>query len=712
MQGGTGTLVGTTAESPRLLRSGDESGSAPGDRPFRPDVEGLRAVAVLLVVLYHANVPLLHGGYVGVDVFFVISGFVITGLLLREREGTSRTSFVHFYARRSRRILPAACLVILLSVAAAFLFVGSGEGVLTADDGRWAAAFLSNFHFQSLGTDYLASVRPPSPLLNYWSLSVEEQFYLVYPALFALVASLRGLLTLRLRMAIMLTVGVVASFSYSVLETASNPSSAYFSPFTRAWELALGGLVAALTTNLKSLPPRIAVSLSWLGLVAIVVSACVFNGQTPYPGSLVAIPVVGAAMVIGGGVVAARTGAESILGSRSFRWIGKRSYSLYLVHWPILIIAAYALQRQTLSVWANLLLVGASLLVASLLFHVVENPIRHWRLPSRQTVAIGLSLIIATILVLTLAIRGGTQGPYDPPITPATSTATVAGQVALASSIRQVPPSLEPSLSIGSPDWGGKFEPDNCQATFSQTSVAICPLGDVKSKKLMVVYGDSHAQMWIPAFEWIASNAHWKLIVLSKTYCPAEPVAIANLGSKAGSNTSCDQWHQWATNEIRRLKPNLLVMTQASTIYSPPPTVGVSKGTITPTEWRTGLVSMFRSLESPQTKEIQLGSTPSMAKPGQACVGAHRQDVQVCATPAAAAVPPMNQVEQSTAAAQGVQYVDPIPWLCDTTCPAVIGHFSVYLDTVHLNATFARYLEQVLGQSLGLDTEAPAASSH
>src|SRR6516225_1056587 len=231
MEGGTGTLVDAPAQSTRLLRSGDESGSAPGDRPFRPDVEGLRAVAVLLVVLYHANVPLLSGGYIGVDVFFVISGFVITGLLLRERQSTDRTSFVHFYARRSRRILPAACLVILLSVVAAFAFVGSGEGILTADDGRWAAAFLANFHFQSLGTDYLASVRPPSPLLNYWSLSVEEQFYLVYPALFALVASLRGWLTLRLRMAIVLAAVIVGSFAYSVFETASNPSSAYFSPF-------------------------------------------------------------------------------------------------------------------------------------------------------------------------------------------------------------------------------------------------------------------------------------------------------------------------------------------------------------------------------------------------------------------------------------------------------------------------------------------------
>jgi peptidoglycan/LPS O-acetylase OafA/YrhL len=712
MEGGTGTLVDAPAQSTRLLRSGDESGSAPGDRPFRPDVEGLRAVAVLLVVLYHANVPLLSGGYIGVDVFFVISGFVITGLLLRERQSTDRTSFVHFYARRSRRILPAACLVILLSVVAAFAFVGSGEGILTADDGRWAAAFLANFHFQSLGTDYLASVRPPSPLLNYWSLSVEEQFYLVYPALFALVASLRGWLTLRLRMAIVLAAVIVGSFAYSVFETASNPSSAYFSPFTRAWELALGALIAALTAEFRRLPTRAAVWLSWTGLAAIVVSACVFGSQTPYPGSLVAIPVVGAALVIGGGVVAARTGAESILGSPSFRWLGRRSYSLYLVHWPILIIAAYGLKRQTLSVWANLALIGVSLVVATLLFRLVENPIRHWRLASARTVAIGLSLIVATILILTLAIRGGGRGPYDPPVTPASSSSAVASQVDLATNIRQLPHSLEPPLSIGSPDWGGNFAPDKCEASFSQSSVAICSLGDVNSKNVMVVYGDSHAQMWIPAFEWIASNAHWKLIVLSKTYCPAEPIDIANPGTKAGPNTSCSHWHKWVANVVRKLDPDLLVMTQASDLYAPPATTGGVRNAISVPEWRAGLVSMFHSLQSSHTKEILLGSTPKMAKPGQACVDAHQQDLQACSLALQAAIPAMNQVEQSTAAAEGVDYIDPIPWFCSSTCPAVIGHFSVYLDTTHINATFARYLEQVLGQSLGLDTGTLTARTH
>ena len=165
----------------RYSASGDEAGTAPGDRRFRPDVEGLRAVAIGFVVLYHAGVPLVSGGYIGVDVFFVISGFVITGLLLRERQVNGSTSIVSFYARRVRRILPAATLVIISTVVLAYVALGVVSGNNTADDGRWAAVFLANFHFESVGTNYFTALRPPSPLQNYWSLSVEEQFYLVYP---------------------------------------------------------------------------------------------------------------------------------------------------------------------------------------------------------------------------------------------------------------------------------------------------------------------------------------------------------------------------------------------------------------------------------------------------------------------------------------------------------------------------------------------------
>ncbi len=297
-------------DSDDILDSGDESGTAPEDRAFRPDVEGLRAVAVLLVVLFHSGVSGVSGGFVGVDVFFVISGFVITGVLLRERAATGGTSVLSFYGRRCRRIIPAATLVIITTVVLAYAFLGNGGGGETAIDGRWAAVFLANFHFAATGTNYLASQEPPSPLQNFWSLAVEEQFYVVYPALFLVMTAAKGL-TFRIRLAIGLVAVICASLAYSIVDTNNNPVDAFFSPFTRAWELALGALVAVLTPWLMKIPARLAASSTWVGFGAILIAAHEFNSQTPYPGSSVVIPVAGTALIIAGGMQAHDAGSRS-----------------------------------------------------------------------------------------------------------------------------------------------------------------------------------------------------------------------------------------------------------------------------------------------------------------------------------------------------------------------------------------------------------------
>ena len=375
------------ARRDRFLASGEESGTAPGDRPFRPDVEGLRAVAVLLVVLFHAGVPGVGGGYVGVDVFFVISGFVITGLLLRERASSGTTSILAFYGRRCRRIIPAATLVIVVTVVLGYALLGVSPGARVAADGRWSTVFLANFHFISTGTNYLSATQAPSPLQNFWSLAVEEQFYVVYPTLFLLVASLGRRLSLRAKLAVVLGAVVVGSYALSVLQTSSNPVVAYFSPFTRAWELGLGALVAVCTPWLLRLRARVATGLTWAGLAAVVGAALAFTSSTAYPGSVVAIPVVGTALVIGGGVAAPRRGAELVLGWGPFRWLGRLSYSLYLWHWPALTLAAEASGRRSLSLPESLGIVGLSLVASVLGYAAVENPLRHARFLTRRRLA-------------------------------------------------------------------------------------------------------------------------------------------------------------------------------------------------------------------------------------------------------------------------------------------------------------------------------------
>lgn len=226
-------------------RAGDSESIANRTKAtFRPDVEGMRAVAVVLVLLYHAFGAPFIGGFVGVDVFFVISGFVITDVLLRERSDRGRISIPGFYARRVRRILPAATLVIVSTVAAAYRWLGFIAGNQIAEDGKWAAAFVANIRFALLGTDYFGEQLPPSPLQHMWSLGVEEQFYVVWPALFLVMVLVGRGLRDRGALAVVLAIAMAASFAWSLVQTPVNPTWAYFSPLTRAWELALGALIA------------------------------------------------------------------------------------------------------------------------------------------------------------------------------------------------------------------------------------------------------------------------------------------------------------------------------------------------------------------------------------------------------------------------------------------------------------------------------------
>ena len=688
--------MNSLAPDERFLATGDEAGTAPDDRRFRPDVEGLRAVAVLLVVFYHANVARVTGGFIGVDVFFVISGFVITGLLLRERQRTGHTSILNFYARRVRRILPAATLVILVVVAASYLLLGYVSGDLIADDGRWAAVFLSNFHFEAVGTNYFTAKLPPSPLQNFWSLSVEEQFYVVYPSLFLVMARWKGRLSPQAKMAITLAIVIVASYWLSVVQTASHPTAAYFSPFTRAWELALGALVALGTPWLKRIPAPRAALLTWAGLAAILVAAFAFTAQTAYPGSLVAIPVLGSALILAGGAAAPHFGAEWLLRRRSFQWFGQRSYSLYLWHWPILIVAAEQAGKPSLPVGDNLLLIVIAVVIAMASYRFVENPIRRWRLPSRTTVAAGLAAVAMTVTILSLIIDTSSPGTASG-IPPAPDVQAVLHEVAAATSITKVPAALDPGLAQASSDFGGFAEPGRCAVYLAQSTDGLCALGDVHARRLLILYGDSHALMWLPAFESIARAAHMKLLVLGKPDCPASLLTVSSppgIGSPGSPYLACNEWHAWAVKTINRLSPSMLVISQDNT-YTPP-----GFKLFTDAQWRGGLAALFNAVHGARTEKIFLGNIPLLSQSGPTCLSVHMGDAQACSTPTPQAYRHFDLAEYSVTQSLHIRYIDPTPWFCSTTCTAVVGPFDVYLDIFHVSAAYATYLRNALAQAL------------
>jgi peptidoglycan/LPS O-acetylase OafA/YrhL len=703
------TLTGPSIDLP-LPAATDEAGTAPGDRRFRPDIQGLRAVAVVLVVLYHAGFKGLGGGYVGVDVFFVISGFVITGVLLRERSLGWSTSLRVFYGRRSRRIIPAATLVIVVTVVASYAVLGIVGGNQTAVDGRWTAVFLANFHFASLGTNYLTAQAPPSPLLNFWSLAVEEQFYIVYPAIFLVLVGLPVRLSQRARLGIGLGVIIVASYALSVAQTASDPTVAYFSPLTRAWELALGALLAVATPRLLAFPRWLGVIVSWVGLGAIAASAIAFSATTPYPGSLAAVPVVGAALVIAGGTSAPALGAESVLGTGLFQWFGKISYSLYLWHWPILILAAESAGRSSLPFRQNVWWLVVAVVAAAITYSLVENPIRHASFGGRRwaPIALGLVLILVSVGVSTVELHthGGT--PRLPHVSAKVverdlaenvgkSDTAVEQLVGAARHITTLPSDLTPSLAFAPLDFGGPAAP--CWLNYGQWRIPACLFGDPKGSHTMVVLGDSHAGEWFTSLDLVAAAAHWRLAFLGKGDCPPNDLAYPSppgFGPAGSSFTQCDQFHRLAVSRIRALHPDLVVITEE---WRTKPD-GVR---YTGREWTAGLERTIGELGVPPSEVTILGNQPILAQSGPQCLSQHANDVQACSSrPAGNYVPLYNAAEKTAAVALGARYVNVTPWLCSSTCTAVIGKYEVYYDDWHITETYSVYLERVLADALRL----------
>ena len=406
------------------LRTATRTAPAPApSSSHRSDIQGLRAVAVLLVVLAHAGVGLTAGGFVGVDVFFVLSGFLITGLLLAEARKRGSVSLLEFYVRRSRRILPAAALTLLVTDVAAFFalnFVRAGDGVR---DSLYAAGFASNFRFAARGVDYFAEGDPPSPFLHYWSLSVEEQFYVVWPLLLSLalfgvaVRARRRPATLRERrlLAVVLVLAT-ASLAWSVRLTATAPTGAYFSPFTRAWELGMGATLAVAASSLARAPSAAKVILGWAGLAAIAVAAVAFSEGTPFPGAAALVPTVGTALAIvaGMGAETPRLAVARLLALRPMLVVGDRSYAFYLWHWPALVLADAYAGRQ-LPVSGKLAVVAGAFVLSCVSYALVENPIRH-RVRCRKTTVAVVALCIAAVLgtaTVSLAAIGNEREQFE-----------------------------------------------------------------------------------------------------------------------------------------------------------------------------------------------------------------------------------------------------------------------------------------------------------
>jgi peptidoglycan/LPS O-acetylase OafA/YrhL len=673
---------------------------------FRPDIEGMRAVAVGLVVLYHGFRVPFTGGFVGVDVFFVISGFLITGLLLHEKARTERISISRFYARRVRRILPAATLVVLATVFATYYWLGFIAGNQIADDAKWTAVFAANIHFGLLGTDYLGSQLPPSPLQHMWSLGIEEQFYLVWPGLFlGLVLLVRGERH-RNALAIALLGIIGASLAWSVIETRSNATWAYFSPLTRAWELALGALVAVLATVAARVRPSWLIELlSLCGIAGIIVSALVLNSSTHYPGSAVALPVISTALLIAAGCTNPRTLVGRALAVRPMQWIGARSYSLYLWHWPFLIIAKEYLGHH-LSATQNTGLLLLALAATAITYRLIENPVRHARVLARRaglTLAIGAVLIAVTVGIAQwqIATHYGTWQLLTPSIgvhentsSPAT-TAQVLEAVKAAQQVQTLSDKVAASLS--NPDYAGAKNCFDRLDTHNPTKAEFfgeCAFGDPHGTKLMVIYGDSRAVMWSAPLEGIAAKNGWKLRVYGFGGCSVADMELMSWKTHA-PDKECDTFRSAAISQIRALHPNLVITTSVGNQLLPD-----GSAQPTPTQFQDAWVSTFHKLAQPGTRLAMIAPIPTWPNDDARCLAAHVRDVQACSVAAADDEADAEAPQTAAASVAGVVFVSPRPWVCAERCEPVIADIRVYRERYHFSRTYAMYLTGALTAAL------------
>ena len=702
-------------------------GRRAASKHFRPDVEGLRAIAILAVVSYHVGIPFISGGFVGVDVFFVISGFLITGLLVKEASSTGHIDLSRFWARRARRLLPAATLVLILTALVSWFVIPRLDHVSVGWDVVSAAFYVSNLRFAVQATDYLASDAAPSPVLHFWSLGVEEQFYVLWPLalLLLLVIVKRNGPQQLSRRAIGTALGLIAvtSFALSLWLTAHVEPWAFFSMPTRGWEFAIGGLIAVAGPALQQSGGNWRLPLGWLGGLALIGSIFLINSDLPYPGVAALVPVLGTAAIIcaGTGVSTTSSSGRSIgapLSTWPMRAIGRLSYSWYLWHWPFLVLAASAFGPLPLVV--KILLALDSLVIAAITFRFLENPVRMNPVliaDNQRSLRLGAVLSLAAALagVGLVILPGG--GALASGVASPTAADEQAGRPA-APAASQAPtavPTPQPSGSAETITWPtGPLTPDpqnarsdlpitysdGCHLTHSDTQSPPCTFGDVGSKVKVVLLGDSHAAQWFPALEKLATAQHWELISDTKSGCPAPDVTIFNRGLKR-AYTECDQWRKNVLATIKATHPALVVAagTRTESIVDRATGQLIDPGKAG-TEWQAGWSRTLDALSQAGVKVAVLRDTPWPGKDMASCVAQNMSNPAACDVTRAALDKATYDVAMTkgTAGAYGVDLSDII---CDAqTCPATRGKYLVYRDTNHLTATFAKALEPYLAKAL------------
>ncbi len=660
-------------------------------RKFRPDIEGMRAFAVLSVVLYHANLGHISGGFVGVDVFFVISGYLITRQLLGSVGKGGLRTLPTFYSRRIRRLLPAAVTVVITTVVVARFWAPALQVRSIAVDGIVTTFYGLNYRLAIEGTQYLHQGDTASPLQHFWSLGVEEQFYVFWPLLIVFLTFVGR--RHRNALFVVVLIGLLSvSFYYSVTVTATNAPWAYFSLHTRAWELAAGALVAVSADRLARMPSVVGEIGAAVGLTAVVGSAFVLTGNTPYPGSAAAVPVFGAALLIASGC-GPRRRVERILAEPLLQCVGKVSYSWYLWHWPMLVLTPMIV-GHALSWPARLAVIWLSLVAAIATFFFIEDPARRFNRSTIQWLGGGVFLSGAVLVTGMLVISnlpsmvGHGQAVTVVQADSASPAAVKAMEAAVAAglTVTDAPSNLVPEPAHAGNDLPASSR-DGCHAGYTEITQGACVFGDPNGTHTAVLFGDSHMEQWLPAFSKDGVKLHWKIVNWTKSACPPAELTVTN-PSLNRTYTECDQWRAITLARIAKLKPDVVIMSESENIAS---------HDVTPASFSAATVKTLTTLQQTTKAKITFIEdipVPNYDMPG--CVTQHLSKVAASCdfdTKHAYTYPDRHKAIGPAVRKIGVTVVDPQNWFCSgTACPAVVGNLLVYRNSSHMTAHYSTWL--------------------
>jgi peptidoglycan/LPS O-acetylase OafA/YrhL len=609
-----------------------------------PQIQGLRALAALLVTLFHAK--WVSGGFIGVDIFYVISGFLITGLLLREIERTGTINFKEFYARRFKRLLPTSFFVLAITAVISWALIPATMRSSLGRDVIAASLYVSNYLFAWWQADYQNLDATPSPVIHYWSLAVEEQFYFIWPMLILIFFTLAKALKNRIFLTYFVVAITLSSFIFSIYLTETSPIWAFYSLPTRAWELGLGALLVLIP------PIKTKKFVGLFGFTLLIISAFVFNEGTAFPGINAALPVLGTVLLLAT-INSWPPVLNDVANSRLFQWLGEISYPLYLWHWPLLVLPSTYLARP-LEVYERVLAIIATILLADLTHRFIEEPFRSRKIASvivykKSAYVTVISVFMGVLIMFSNSDRIDVSG--------------VNGSVSLAQ-IKARPQVYD----------------DGCHANYAQTQSAKCEYGNLDSKKVMVLYGDSHAAQWFPALLEIANRSDYKLISLTKSACPAVDTKRNDQGGFKMSR--CAQWRENTTKRIREIQPDVLIMSSFQYFAQPPQFKDRNAW------WDDGQRRLLQAVKTASPQLIYVTDTPHPTRDIPACLT--NNSISKC-----------NTSERSqNLSIQGFKVIDPNPWLCSNVCPAVKDGVVAYRDASHISVDMSIALIPRLTQAL------------